>query len=178
MSTKENVINLALRRRKQGKGTKPAKATGTAAPVVDMTERRETMIQQERRSVRRALLSEFIGVHVVVPNHGLMPVTMHDISQDGLSFDIPGAQGRFRSTEEVAMRVYLNHQTYFPFVVKVANVRIVEDEGVQRHGCSFVKGAMNAEALQHFVRFIETVSASLQTDAGDVTVSKLGGGRK
>lgn len=180
MSTKENVINLALRRRKMAKNSNPkgAKAGGPAAPVVDMTERRETIIQQERRSVRRALLSEFIGVHVVVPNHGLMAVTLHDISEDGLAFDIPGAQGRFRSTEEVAMRVYLNHHTYFPFVVKVANVRMLDDEGVQRHGCSFVKGAMNAEALQYFVKFIETVSASLQTDAGDVTVSKLGGGRK
>ncbi len=178
MSTKENVINLSLRRRKLGKdkGAKSAR-TGPAASVVDMSERRETIIQEERRSVRRALLSEFIGVHVVVPNQGLMSVILHDISQDGLAFDIPGAQGRFRTGEEVAMRVYLNHQTYFPFVVKVANARFVNEDGVQRHGCSFLKGAMNAEALQHFVKFIETVSASLQTDAGDVIVSKLGGSK-
>ena len=178
MSTKENVINLALRRRKSGKNSteKPNQPGGEAA-VVDMTERRESMIQDERRSVRRALLSEFIGVHVVVPNHGLMSVTLYDISQDGLAFDVPGAQGRFRTGEEVAMRVYLNHQTYFPFVVRVMNARVVSEDGVQRHGCSFLKGAMNAEALQHFVKFIETVTASLQTDAGDVVVSKLGGSR-
>ena len=178
MSSKENVINLALRRRKMGKDS-GAKAgePGLEADVVDMTERRETMIQEERRSVRRALLSEFIGVHVVVPNQGLMNVVLHDISQDGLSFDVPGSQGRFRTGEEVAMRVYLKHQTYFPFIVKVANARVISEDGVQRHGCSFLKGAMNAEALQHFVKFIETVSASLQTDGGDVVVSKLGGSR-
>jgi hypothetical protein len=44
---------------------------------------------------------------------------------------------------------------------------------VSRHGCGFVKDTVNEEALYHFVRFIETVSASLRTDAGDVMVSNL-----
>jgi hypothetical protein len=178
MSTKENVINLALRRQKRGKKqTLKSRPTGETAPVVDMTERRESILQQERRKVRRAILTEFIGVHCVVPNHGLMQVTLYDLSGDGLGFDIPAASGRFRVGEEVAMRVYLNHQTYFPFVVKIVNVRAQQEEGMQRHGATFLKG-VNADALQHFVKFIETVSASLVTDDGDVVVSKLGGARK
>ena len=32
---------------------------------------------------------------------------------------------------------------------------------------------MNEDALKHFVRFIESVSASLRTDSGDVMVSNL-----
>jgi hypothetical protein len=179
MSTKENVINLALRRKKLGKKEAPRKSnTGETAPVVDMTERRETILHEERRAVRRAILTEFIGVHCVVPNQGLMQVTLYDMSNDGLAFDVPTEAGRFRTGEEVAMRVYLNHQTYFPFVVKIVNVRTLNEEqdGANRHGATFLKG-VNAEALQHFVKFIETVSASLVTDAGDVVVSKLSGRR-
>lgn len=175
MNLKGKVINLPVRRKK-------SKAVASSVghepgDVVDMTERRETILQQERRRVRRAILSEFIGVHAVVPNHGLLQVNLYDISGDGLAFDLPGTAGRFRSGEEVAMRVYLNHQTYFPFVVKIANVRTSAEDGSQRHGATFMKGEMNSDALQHFVRFIETVSASLETDAGDVVVSRLSNNR-
>src|SRR5690242_9859515 len=130
MRAKENVINLALRRGKNADGVEGTKAApGTPAEIVDMTERREAMLQQERRRVRRTILSEFIGVHVVVPNHGLMSVNLFDIADGGLSFDVKGKAGRFRTGELVAMRVYLNHQTYFPFVVRVTNVRELSEEG-------------------------------------------------
>ncbi|MGE0763651.1 MAG: PilZ domain-containing protein [Bdellovibrionales bacterium] len=179
MAVKENVINLTVRRQKEIAGerkvTRPQ--TTSPAPVVDMTGRRDEILQDERRKVRRTILSEFIGVHVLVPNHGLMSVTLYDISGGGLSFDVPGDKGRFRAGEEVAMRVYLNHKTYFSFVIKITNVRPQTDEPVIRHGANFVKGTVNEEALSHFVKFIETVSASLQTDGGDVTVNKLTGSR-
>ena len=82
-------------------------------------------------------------------------------------------EGKFQNGEEVAFRVYMNQQTYFPFVVKVTHLREIHEEGVYRHGANFVKGTVNDVALQHFVKFIETVSASLQTDHGDVMVSNL-----
>lgn len=179
MRAKENVINLALRRVKSVDGVEGAKPVtqGQPATIVDMTERREAMLQQERRRVRRTILSEFIGVHVVVPNHGLMAVTLFDIAEGGLSFDVHGKAGRFRTGELVAMRVYLNHQTYFPFTVKITNVREIPEENLFRHGANFDAGALNEQALQHFVKFIESVSASLQTDSGDVIVSNMFGKR-
>ncbi len=90
MRAKENVINLALRRGKSADGVEGVKAVTTDKPaaVLDMTERREAMLSQERRRVRRTILSEFVGVHVVVPNHGLMSVTLFDIAEGGLSFDV------------------------------------------------------------------------------------------
>jgi len=71
------------------------------------------------------------------------------------------------------MRVYLNYKTYFGFVVKVQNSRFVPSEGVVRHGTHFMKGTLNDVALHHFVKFIETVSASLKTDDGDIQVSNI-----
>lgn len=173
MNKSNNVIDLKSRlQAKAGTANKSKKST-SSAPVVDMTERRNEILSSERRTVRRTILSEFVGACIVVPQKGLQKVALYDISENGLAFDMDPELGQFTNGEEVAMRVYLNHQTYFPFILKVANVRFIGDEGVHRHGANFIKGTVNDEALHHFVKFIETVSASLHTDHGDVMVSNL-----
>jgi hypothetical protein len=174
----KNVIDITRRIAKnkpqeQNAKKTTKKAASAEAPVLDMTEKRNEIIQQERRKVRRTLLTEFISAFVLVPRKGLLKVTLTDISADGAAIDVDVDSGHFQVGEEVAMRVYLNHQTYFPFVVKIQNVRGRPEDGVFRHGVHFVKGSVNDEALLHFVRFIETVSASLQTDQGDIQVSNL-----
>ncbi len=143
------------------------------APVVDMTEARQAILSRERRQVKRTILTEFIGAFAVLPERGLLKVTLYDISENGISFDVELSEGGFIEGEEIAMRVYLNHKTYFPFVMKVTNSRVFDAEGVVRHGANFVKGTVNDVALHHFVRFIETVSASLKTDDGDIQVSNI-----
>lgn len=170
MNKPNNVIDLKTRSRKPGEGDDK---TNGAAPILDMTERRNEMLTHERRKVRRTLLSEFVGAHVVVPERGLQRAVIYDISEDGIAFDIEVGGGKFEPGEEVGFRVYLNHQTYFPFIVKVLNARAVPEEGVTRHGGKFLMGTINDVALHHFVKFIETVSASLRTDHGDVMVSGL-----
>ncbi len=143
------------------------------APILDMTEARQAIINRERRNVKRTILTEFVGAFVVLPERGLYRVSLYDISEKGLSFDIDLPLGRYKKDEEIAMRVYLNHKTYFTFIVKVTNARVFEQENVIRHGANFVKGTINDVALHHFVKFIETVSASLRTDAGDILVSHI-----
>lgn len=153
------------------------KSSGDLASVTDLGARRREIIQEERRSVRRTILTEFIGVHMVVPGQGLQKCSLYDISEKGIAFDLEKKQGKFHSGETIAMRVYLNHKTYFTFVIMVKSVRYIDDEGVYRHGASFAQGTLNEEALMHFVQFIECVSASLKTDNGDVVVSNLDSSR-
>jgi hypothetical protein len=147
--------------------------TDSQASIVDIGAKRQEMILDERRSVRRTILTEFIGVHTIVPGAGLQKCSLHDISVKGVAFDLSEKQGHFSAGEEVAMRVYLNHKTYFPFVVQVRSSRFIESEGVYRHGASVLEGSVNQQALRHFIQFIETVSAHLRTDHGDVIVSNL-----
>lgn len=168
----KNVLDLTQRLNKKNKNNKGKQAKSNA-PVIDMTEKRQEILMQERRKVKRTLLSEFVGAFTLVPKKGLMKVTLYDISENGLAFDVEDAAGHFSLGEEVAMRVYLNQTTYFPFVVKVLNIRSLGEENVFRHGVSFVKGTINDQALHHFVKFIETVSASLHGDEGDIVVSNL-----
>jgi hypothetical protein len=173
----KNVIDLTGRLGKSDatEAAKKAKAKGkkSDAPVIDMTEKRAEIISQERRKVKRTILAEFIGAFTLVPRKGLLKVTLYDISDNGLAFDVSENAGHFSVGEEVAMRVYLNQQTYFPFVVKIQNIRGIEDENTFRHGANFVRGTINDVALHHFVRFIETVSASLEVDNGDLQVNSV-----
>lgn len=172
MSQINNVIDFTQRlkaRKEKSKTTYNA----TMTEIVDISEKRKEILSQERRDVKRTILTEFIGAFVIVPQIGLVKVAIYDISETGIAIDIDQKYGQFVSGEEIALRVYLNHKTYFPFYVKINNVRDIDDEGVIRHGAHFIPDSVNEEALSHFVKFIETVSASLETDMGDVMVSNL-----
>lgn len=167
------VLNFTRRLGKGNKASEKNSKSKANSPIIDMTERRNEMLSAERRQVKRTILNEFIGAMVLVPRKGLLKVSIHDISETGMAFDLEGEAGHFALGEEVAMRVYLNQETYFPFVVTVQNIRAVEEESAFRHGVHFVKGSINDEALHHFVKFIETVSAALQRDQGDIMVSSI-----
>ncbi|MBY0383776.1 PilZ domain-containing protein [bacterium] len=173
MSSSGNVIDLQKHRNKKEKKTK-SKVPQDMASITDITEMRQEIIAEERRGVKRTLLTEFIGLHLIVPNRGLTKCVLYDISENGLAFEMPTEYGQFKVGEMVALRVYLNHQTYFPFVVKINNVRYIDEEGVYRFGGAFQKETINEIALFHFSKFIENVSAYLKTDHGDVLVSNLG----
>ncbi len=168
-----NVIELKPKNKDKSPVDKSEHFFVTDASVTDITEIRKEIIQNERRQVKRTLLTEFIGANVIIPGQGLMRVALYDISQDGLAFDMQTEQGHFEKGESVAMRVYMNHKTYFPFIVKVTHVAYMEHEGVYRVGTQFEKETVNRMALFHFVKFIETVSANLKQDDGDVMVSNI-----
>lgn len=168
MSTEGKVLTFPSIKKETKTETADSKAS-----IVDIGAKRQEIIQEERRSVRRTILTEFIGVHTIVPGYGLQKCSLHDISVKGMAFDLGEKQGHFAAGEEVAMRVYMNHQTYFQFIVTIRSSRFIKEEGVYRHGAAVVEGTVNQEALEHFIRFIETVSASLKTDHGDVIVSNL-----
>ena len=165
-----NIIDIRSRLKSQGPGKGQFEQN---ADVVDITEIRTEVLDEDRRKVRRTILTEFIAVHTVVPGMGLMKVALFNLNDSGLAFDTEALKGHFQVGEEVAMRVYLNHQTFFPFVVKVKHVTHVTDEEVHRHGCEFVGGTINDVALHHFVKFLENVSASLKHDKGDILVSGI-----
>lgn len=165
------VLDLTARMKTKDNSVKSN--TSNIAEILDMTQKRQEMITRERREVKRTILTEFVGAFVVLPNKGLLKVALYDISDGGVAFDLEMMDGRFQNGEEVAMRVYLNHTTYFPFIIKVSNSRVLREDGLIRHGANFVKGTINDVALHHFVKFIESVSASLKTDDGDIQVSNI-----
>lgn len=183
ISNKSNVIDMTARRQAQVKADKAdnknarphdfkGQGNGSGKAVVqDISEIRQEILENERRVNRRTILSNFMGAFVVVPDVGLQPVTLYDISEGGAAFDTPTDAGRFTPGEEYAIRVYLSRDSYFPFVVQVKNVRELPMESVYRHGGVFVKSENNEDALRSFIKFIESISVVLKKDSGDILIS-------
>lgn len=168
------ILDLSQKLKYKSKNGKTGKAAANGeVEVVDITIKRQEIIADERRRVRRTILTEFIGACIVIPNQGLCKVTISNISEKGMGFDMDQDYGHLQIGDEIALRIYLNNKTYFPFTVRVNHVNEVEGEAAFRHGVVFVKGEFNDVALHHFVKFIESVSSCLETDTGDVMVSKL-----
>jgi hypothetical protein len=143
------------------------------SPVINFTESKQKMLFHERRQVKRTILTEYISSMVVVPEKGLMKVSIHDISEEGISFDVEEAQGQFKIGEEISLRVYINQKAYFPIQVNIKHVTAIPDEGQLRHGTVFLKNADNNVALQHFVKFVESASFGLKNDSGDLMVPRI-----
>lgn len=150
---------------------KKIKGAAGNAEILDLVEPRQAILKDERRELRRTILSEFVGAFVVVPERGLLRVGLYDISDDGLAFELETNQGAFDKNERLAMRIYMNHKTYFEFVVQVKWQEVFEASGIIRQGAQFAKNTVNDEALKHFVRFIEAVSVNLRADEGDLQIS-------
>lgn len=146
--------------------------TAEFSEVMSFDEQRQKILFNERREVKRTILTEFVSAMVVLPEKGLLKVAIYDISEEGISFDVDFEHGQFKAGEEVSMRVYLNHKTYFPITITIKHVMEEKSEGILRHGSVFQKGATTDAALQYFVRFIESVSQGLKKDDGDFMVPK------
>jgi hypothetical protein len=167
------LIDITSQLKQSSESHNPELINSDLSDVLDFQKRRTEMLESDRRKVKRTILTEFVGSCVLIPQQGLKKVAIYDISESGISFDIEDGL-ELPTGEDFAMRVYLNKQTYFPFIMNITNSRFIENEGVYRHGASFVKGTINDLALFHFVKFIESVSASLRKDGGDILVSNLG----
>ena len=150
-----------------GAGAKKSSSKNKKSEVVDFDSRREAARNTERRIAKRTVLTEFVGCFIVIPQHGLRRVNMHDISESGIAFDVETQFGQFKTGEEVAARIYLSQKSYFPFTVKVTNIRNEDEFGMIRHG-AVIQSAENEDALYHFIRFVESVSETLQHDEGDM----------
>jgi len=151
---------------------KPAKLT-TDISLIDLNDRREEKAASEKRAVTRTVLSQFLGVFLVLPNKGLQPVSLHDVSEAGLSFDLADEVGSYEISETVTMRIYLSHDTYFSFHAKIANKRTSSGQGVVRHGAVFRKDDDSFKTLFYFTKFLENVSLVARKDTGDRLLGRI-----
>lgn len=164
--SKGNVIDFSTHLKKRGKTTK-SEDSGKAQ-VLDMVERRQTAITDERRSMKRTILTEFVGFKVVIPEKGLLEVALYDVSSKGLAFEHEAKLNGLSVGSEIAARIYLTQTSYFAFTLKITNIRFQQDEGVYRYGTVLLKEDHNKDAIGFFIKFIESVSPSLRNDKGDL----------
>lgn len=148
-------------------------ATAAETQVHDITQRIQDRQAEDRRKIKRVVLNDFISAHVYIPGRGCLKIALKDITDKGLAFEIDEKQGQFTRGENLEIRFYLNHETYFKFHIQVAHSAFVSEEASYRHGCQFVGDSLNNVALNHFVLFLQNIAASLRTDKGDRIITNL-----
>lgn len=147
--------------------------TISSEKIITLDQARKHLLDQDKRNNQRTILSDLVSVYAILPERGLLKVDVHNLGEKGLAFDVESFQGAYELNEKVAMRVYLNHKSYFPFEVEIKHVTPVEEEGVFRHGATFTGENTNNVALSHLIKFLEAVSSDLREDRGDLMIPNI-----
>ena len=78
--------------------------------VVDFTEAREQKLEEKRRKNERIFFKQMLGIYGVTGSDEVRPIEIVDLSDDGLSFQVPfNPEDPWpKSTEELPIRLYFS----------------------------------------------------------------------
>jgi hypothetical protein len=145
--------------------------------VIDFTEVRAQKLDEKRRKTERIFFKHLMGIYCVSESTELKQVELMDVSEEGLSFQIPFSSREPwpRNAKEIPLRLYFSQDTYLPVLLKIQNSRPYIENGVKylRFGCAVDKSLSSYEAFVQFVRFMGSYSQHAHKDTGKVTLFYL-----
>lgn len=142
--------------------------------VVDFEEVRMQRLNEKRRKNERVFFKTLLSVYCVVDGQQMKSLEVVDVSEDGISFQIPfdSRNPWPRDLKDMQIRLYFSQDRYIPLVIKVQNSRQSIDQGMRfiRYGCAVDVSTSAYPAYQQFVRFLKMFSEQAHKDEGDVTL--------
>ncbi len=144
--------------------------------IVDFGSKRKQSIEQKKRQFERVVLNNFLGCYSVLDSNGtIYPVSLVDISEDGLMFQVPhtkNGDNAFKAETEITLRLYFTKDSYVPAVVKIKYGNEHYEKGTEfmRYGCQFDKSVPTFQAVKSFVDFISKFAEFSCVDKGDAKV--------
>lgn len=150
-----------------GSGQKPA------GEVINFNKAREAKIEEKRRKYERVVFKHILGAYCVSEGQGLKAIELVDLSEEGLSFQLPSQSKNLEGMEtgnEMMFRLYFSQDTFIPVQIKVQNKRacIENGETYMRFGCVVDQSLQSYETYKTFVKFLEKYAESCQQDKGDM----------
>jgi hypothetical protein len=141
--------------------------------IINFTKAREAKIEERRRRYERILFRHILGVYCVAEGKGLKAVELVDISESGLSFQLPIHSKNLDSMapgNEIVFRFYFSQDTFIPVVVKIQNERHCIEDGQKfiRFGCVVDATSQSYETYKLFVMFLQKYAETSQQDKGDL----------
>ena len=157
--------------------TDKGKSGNTPPHIVDFTRVRAQKMEDKRRKTERIFFKHLLGVYSVAGESQLRQIEIMDISEEGLSFQIPHDVNKPwpEDLKEFPIRLYFSQDTYLPLNLKIQNSNPAIEDGrrVTRFGCLIDKTLSSYPAYQGFVKFLKLYSEHAHKDMGDVTVFYL-----
>ncbi len=145
---------------------------GEKGKVISFTKARKEHVEEKRRKYERILFKQILGAYCLIENEGLKAIELVDLSNEGLSFQLPLNSKNLTSIKEgkvITLRLYFSEQTYLPVVLKIENKRPCIENGqqFQRFGCSISKDTQSFAAYHSFVTFLAQYAEASHQDGGE-----------
>jgi hypothetical protein len=158
------------------KGIVTGKGSDSTA-VVDFGQARAQKLEEKRRKTERIFFRHLISVYSVVADTAMCPIELIDVSEDGLSFQIPYDAERPWPADlhEIPIRLYFSQDTYLEILARIEN----SSPGIENHaryvrfGCAVDREMSWYPAYQQFVRFLHAYSEHAHKDKGDISIFYL-----
>jgi hypothetical protein len=115
---------------------------------------------ERRRTRRRPILSTF-SLFVVVPQKGPHRLMVHDVSDQGIGFDLD-TEGEDvasllpKNGEQLEIHFYLNQSLYLPLSVRI--VRLEERNQIRRIGAELSTQDKGFKAFQSFLQLLDNIA--------------------
>jgi hypothetical protein len=136
--------------------------------IVSLSEVRKKRIQERRKNTKRTVLQAALSAYVQLSANKMIPVTLLDLSNDGLSFLVAKTSngGQAIADVQVFLRIYLTQNTYFEVFAAVKNARDAVINGLSgvRYGCLVNEQQETHETFLAFVDFIRSYSLHAKQD--------------
>lgn len=150
----------------------------TGDQVVDFSQVRAQKLEEKRRTTERIFFKQLLSVYSVIGHSSMRPIEFIDLSEEGLSFQIPyDAENPWPkdASAELPIRIYFSQDTFLEVRVRIQNSRpsIENNARYVRFGCVVDKSTQSYAAYQQFVRFLRTYAEHAHKDMGDVSVFYL-----
>lgn len=141
--------------------------------VINFNKIREEKIEEKRRKYERVIFKQILGLYCVAENKALRALELVDVSEDGLSFQLPIHSKNLDFIEEgksVPFRFYFSQDSFLPIVVNIQNKRHCIEEGQKyvRFGCSIDPTTQSYETYRLFVKFLSKYAETSHQDTGDL----------
>ncbi len=118
-------------------------------------------MNKERRKARRRPILETFSLFAVVPKKGVHRLKIHDVSEDGIGFDLDTegeSQEDFSLEAGAALELwlYFNPSLYLPLTVET--IRVEKQGPVRRVGAVFLnKGEKPHSAVVAFLQMLDNI---------------------
>ncbi|MEW6056374.1 MAG: PilZ domain-containing protein [Bdellovibrionota bacterium] len=145
----------------------------TEGRVINFSKAREAKIEERRRKYERILFKHILGVYCVAEGKGLQAVELVDVSEEGLSFQLPHNSKSLENIEAntpVTFRFYFSQETFLPITVKIQHGRDCIENGQKyvRFGTQVDTTSQSYETYKLFVMFLSKYAETSQQDTGDL----------
>lgn len=130
--------------------------------VLSFETAREEQIEKKRRAYERVMFRNVLGVYTVMEQKGLHAIELIDISESGLSFQVPrNSEMSLAEGTVMNLRLYFASDSFLPIRAKVVREVDAIDSGnpVRQYGCLIDKSLKSYRAIYHFVQFIANCAA-------------------